>query len=157
MIDLKSFLLSFKYAFEGIWFCISTQRNFRFHTAAALTAWLLSLKYDFSGNEKIILCFTIAFVLISEMINTAVEAIVDMTCKEYNKNAKIAKDVCAASVFVSAIAAVITALVLFYDNGRFWYIMLDYIKNPLFWVYTAVCLFYIFGFNLIFGGKTGDK
>ena len=157
MIELKKFLLSFKYALEGLWHCILTQRNFRFHTAAALTAWLLSLKYDFSGNEKIILCFTIAFVLISEMINTAVEAVIDLTCTDYNKSAKIAKDVCAGVVLVSAFASIITAFVLFYDGGKFWYIMAEYVKNPLFWVYAAVCLFYIFGFNMIFGGKTSDK
>ena len=91
------------------------------------------------------------------MINTAVEAVVDITCKEFNKYAKIAKDVCAASVLVSATASVITAFVLFYDGGKFWYIMSEYVKNPFFWIYTVLCLIYIFGFNYIFGGKTSDK
>ena len=157
MIYLKKFLLSFKYAFEGLWYCIKTQRNFRFHTAAALTAFLLSQKYDLSGSEKLILMFTIVFVLMSEMLNTALEAVVDMTSKEYNSFAKIAKDVCAGAVLISAIAASLTGIILFYDNGNFWYILFDYIKNPLFWLYALICIIYISGIIFKFGGKTSDK
>ena len=154
---MKKFLLSFKYAFEGLWYCIKTQRNFRFHTVAALTALLLAKKYNLDGSQKLILLFTIVFVLISEMFNTSLEAVVDMVTNEYNIYAKIAKDVCAAAVLVSAITASLTGIILFYDNGNFWCVLLDYIKNPWFWVYAAVCIIYISGVIFKIGGKTGDK
>ena len=154
---MKKFLLSFKYAFDGLWYCIKTQRNFRFHTAAALTAFLLAQKYSLDGSQKLILLFTIVFVLISEMFNTALEAVVDMVTNEYSIFAKIAKDVCAAAVLISAITASLTGIILFYDSGNFWYVLLDYIKNPWFWMYGGVCIAYISGIIFKFGGKTSDK
>ena len=150
---MKKFLMSFKYALEGIWHCIVTQRNFRFHTMAALSALILSAKYQLSGAEMLVLTFTIVFVLMSEMINTALEAVVDMTANGYNSYAKIAKDVVAGAVLVSAIAASVTGIVLFYRDGYFWQVLGEYIKNPLFWLYIAAGLVYISG--IIFkGGKS---
>lgn len=150
---MKKFLLSFKYAFEGIWHCIVTQRNFRFHTMAALSALILSLKYQLTRTEILVLTFTIIFVLISEMINTALEAVVDMTANGYNSYAKIAKDVVAGAVLVSAIAASITGIVLFYRDGYIWQVLGEYIRNPLFWLYIAIGIVYISG--IIFnGGKS---
>ncbi len=157
MIVLKNFLKSFKYAFEGIWYCIKTQRNFRFHTAAAFTAFLLADNYNLDGTQKLVLLFTIVFVLISEMLNTSLEAVVDMTANGYNAFAKIAKDVCAAAVLISAITASYTGIVLFYDNGNFWNVLLDYIKNPLFWVYAALCIIYISGVFFKNGGKNSEQ
>lgn len=150
------FLLSFRYAFEGIWYCIVTQRNFRFHTMAALSAIILSAEYELTRAEMLVLTFTIVFVLISEMINTALEAVVDMTANGYNPYAKIAKDVVAGSVLVSAIAASVTGIVLFYRDGYFWYVLGEYIKNPLFWLYIAAGLVYISGI-LFNGGKSSGQ
>ena len=148
-----SFLNSFKYAFYGLIHCIKTQRNFRFHTCAALSAAILSYKYDLSHSDKLILAFTIVFVLISEMINTSIESVVDMTTKEYNEYAKIAKDVSAGAVLISAITASVTGMLLFYQDGRIWTIVLEYIKNPFFWVYIIVGLIYIFGIPFTFWRK----
>lgn len=144
-----AFIRSFKYAIFGVWHCIKTQRNFRFHTYAALSAMLLAYKYNLSQTEKLVLMFTIVFVLISEMFNTAIESIVDMTTKDFNPYAKVAKDVAAGSVLVSALAAATTGLVLFYNGGFIWQIVIDYIKNPLFWLYVAVGLIYISGILFI--------
>ena len=151
---MKNFLMSFKYAFEGIWYCISTQRNFRFHTMAALSAIILSAKYELSRAEILVLSFTILFVLISEMVNTALEAVVDMTANGFNRYAKIAKDVVAGAVLVSTFAASLTGIVLFYRDGYFWHVLSDYIRNPLFWLYIAVGIVYISGILFKNGGKT---
>lgn len=140
-----AFFKSFKYAFAGLMHCIRTQRNFRFHTFAALSAIILAYKYNLSHTEKLVLMFTIVFVLICEMFNTAVESIVDMCTDEYNPFAKIAKDVAAGSVLVSAFAAATTGLVLFYDGGLIWRIVCEYVKNPLFWLYVTVGIMYISG------------
>ena len=140
-----AFFRSFKYAFTGLVHCIKTQRNFRFHTFAALSAIILAYKYNLNRTEKLVLMFTIVFVIISEMFNTAAESIVDMYTKEFNPYAKIAKDVAAGSVLVSAFAAATTGVVLFYDGGYIWQIVCDYVKNPLFWLYGALGLVYISG------------
>ena len=142
---MKKFLLSFKYAFAGFWHCIATQRNFRFHTMAALSALILAAKYELSRAEVLVLAFTIVFVLISEMFNTALEAVVDMTAGGYNKLAKIAKDVAAGAVLVSAMAASLTGIVLFYRDGYIWQVVYGYIKSPLFWLYITAGLVYISG------------
>lgn len=144
-----AFFRSFKYAFFGFWHCIKTQRNFRFHTMAALSAMLLAYKYNLNQTEKLVLMFTIIFVLISEMFNTSIESIVDIKTKEINPYAKIAKDVAAGSVLVSALAASATGLVLFYNGGEIWHIMLEYIKNPMFYLYIAAGLVYVSGILFI--------
>ncbi len=140
-----SFLKSFKYAFEGLIYMIKNERNFRFHLCAGLSAILLSFNYDLSGTKKLILAFTITFVIICEMFNTAVECAVDLSSPQYSHPAKIAKDVSAGAVLVSAFIAIASAFVLFYDGRKFWYIVLNYIKNPMFWIYTALCITFIHG------------
>ena len=140
-----AFFRSFKYSFAGLWYCIRTQRNFRFHTFAALCAVILAYRYSLSQTEKLVLVFTIVFVLISEMFNTAIESIVDMKTREFSPYAKIAKDVAAGSVLVSAFAASATGLVLFYNGGQIWGIVLDYIKNPMFWLFMTAGLVYVSG------------
>lgn len=111
-------LKSFSYAFEGLYYCISTQRNFRFHIVSAITVLLMSRFYSLSRLEILSLAATIMFVLICEMINTAVEATVDMHGGEYNVYAKVAKDVAAGAVLISAIFAVAVAFALFFDTER---------------------------------------
>lgn len=140
-----NFLKSFKYAFEGLMYMIKFERNFRFHLCAGLSAILLSFNYDLSGTKKLILAFTITFVIICEMLNTAVECAVNLSSPEYSQLAKIAKDVSAGAVLVSAFIAIASAFVLFYDARIFWNIVLNYIKNPLFWIYTALCITFIHG------------
>lgn len=140
-----AFIRSFKYAFEGLIHCIKTQRNFRFHTFAALSAMILSYRYSLTEVELLVLMFTIVFVLISEMFNTAIESIVDMTTSEYSFFAKTAKDVAAGAVLVSSFAAGATGIALFYRDGEIWTIALEYIKNPLFWIYIGAGLLYISG------------
>lgn len=144
-----AFFRSFKYAFFGVMHCIKTQRNFRFHTFAALSAMILAYRYELSQTEKLVLMFTIVFVLISEMFNTSIEAIVDITTKQIHPFAKIAKDVAAGAVLISALAASATGLVLFYNDGIIWHIVADYIKKPLFWIYIVAGLIYISGIIFI--------
>lgn len=140
-----AFLKSFKYAFMGVKYCIATQRNFRFHTFAALSAVILACRYGLSGIEKLVLAFTIAFVLISEMFNTALESVVDMTANGYNDYAKAAKDVAAGAVLISAVTAALTGIILFYNHGHFWTVLFEYLTTPLFWVYIAFGFLYVSG------------
>jgi diacylglycerol kinase len=90
----------------------STFRSFGY-AWDAIIAIVLGLALKLSSQEWIILSFTIAFVLILEFINTALEAIVDMVSPRIRQEAKLAKDVAAAAVLVSAILSVVVGIFLF--------------------------------------------
>lgn len=142
-------LNSFKYAFQGLWYCICTQRNFRFHIVAALSVLIVSLFYGFDRFERICLAFAILFVLICEMINTAIESAIDMHGGEYNINAKIAKDVAAGAVVLSAVLAVIIAFSLFWDIPTILDILGFFFSKPYLWaaviLYAAIAVCFVIG------------
>ena len=102
--------LSFKYAWAGVSYAFATQRNFRIHTAIATLAISLGLFLQISAVEMAIISVTCAIVMVLELINTAIESVVDLTVKQtYHELAKIAKDCAAGAVLISAIAAVFVA------------------------------------------------
>jgi diacylglycerol kinase len=104
---------SFGYAIEGIKEAVKSEPNIRIHLIIGFIAIIMAYILRFNKTEWIILIFTISFVLILELINTALEAIVDIVSPQIQRKAKIAKDVAAAAVLVSAILAVIVGLFLF--------------------------------------------
>ncbi|MGF1590779.1 MAG: diacylglycerol kinase family protein [Pleurocapsa sp.] len=102
--------LSFKYAWAGVCYAFSTQRNFRIHTFIGIVAVSLGAILRIEAIEMAIISMTCAIVMVLELINTAIEAVVDLTVKQsYHELAKIAKDCAAGAVLISAIAAVIVA------------------------------------------------
>ena len=113
MSKTHSTIKSFGYAFDGIKEALTNEPNFRVHSAIAFSAVLLGLILRLESYEWIILAFTIAFVLILELVNTSLEAIVDIVSPQIAPKAKVAKDVIAAAVLISAILAVIIGLFLF--------------------------------------------
>ncbi len=134
---VHSLVKSFGYAISGVWYCIRTQRNFRFHMVAALTVLILSRFFQLTEIETVLLAFTILFVMICEMINTAIEATVDIYCKTYHPMAKIAKDVAAGAVFLSAVIAVAVGIVLFWKPDIIWSILQFAADTPAVWAGTA--------------------
>lgn len=105
--------ISFKHAFDGLIYAIRTQPNFRFHLLATIVVVLLGLYFSISSTEWLILVFTINTVLVAEMINTSIEAIVDLITLEQKTDAKTAKDVASAMVLISATLSVVIALIIF--------------------------------------------
>ncbi len=106
-------LLSFKYAWQGVTYAFRTQRNFRIHLIMGAIALCLSLYFRLSAIACSIISLTIALVLVLELLNTALEAVVDLTVgREFHQLAKIAKDCAAGAVLIAAIAALIIAGVL---------------------------------------------
>ena len=102
--------LSFKYAWAGVCYAFVTQRNFRIHTFVGILAVSLGAFLRISGVEMAVITMTCAIVMVLELINTAIESVVDLTVKQsYHELAKIAKDCAAGAVLVSAIAAVAVA------------------------------------------------
>ena len=97
---------SFNYAFEGVVHVLRTQRNMRIHFAIAAGVLLAALGFDVSRLELIALLLAISFVLIAEMLNSAVEAAVDVASTSFDPLAKLAKDVAAGAVLIAAVNAV---------------------------------------------------
>lgn len=104
---------SFSFAFDGIKTAFKEEPNFKIHVVLALLALILAVILGFSGIEWLILLFTITLVLTLELVNTALEEIVNLVSPEIKEGAKVAKDVSAAAVLISAILAIVVGLVLF--------------------------------------------
>ncbi|WP_036482371.1 diacylglycerol kinase family protein [Myxosarcina sp. GI1] len=102
--------LSFKYAWAGVKYAFLTQRNFRIHTAIGALAVSLGSYLHIQPMEMAVIVLTCAIVMVLELINTAIEAVVDLTVKQsYHELAKIAKDCAAGAVLIGATAAVLVA------------------------------------------------
>lgn len=104
---------SFKYAIDGITTAFRNEPNLKIHFSAALIATVAAIILKFSIIEWIILSFTIVLVITLELINTVLETLVDMISPEYRHEAKVAKDVSAAMVLISAVFSIIVGLLLF--------------------------------------------
>ena len=105
--------VSFKNAFSGLWWALSTQPNFRIHLFLSAVALVLSYMLQIPAVEICIIVFTIVLGLSAEMINTAIESMTDLITKEWRTEAKIAKDVSAGMMLTVAIGAVIIAGIIF--------------------------------------------
>lgn len=113
MIKRRTLFQSFKYALNGIKYAIREDQNFRVHILATLLVISMSLMFDVSPFEMGILGVMIVLVIATEMINTAIENMVDLITKEYREEAKIAKDVGAGMVLVSSVGALIVGFLIF--------------------------------------------
>jgi len=108
-----SLIESFNYAFEGIIHVLRTQRNMRIHFAVALAVLIAGLAVDVSRLELIALLLAIAFVLIAEMINTALEAAIDVATTSFDPMAKLAKDIAAGAVLIATVNAIAIGYLVF--------------------------------------------
>ena len=110
----KNVLLSFKYAFSGIYYVLKTSRNFRIQLIFALISLIIGLLLQISLSNYVILIATIMSVLILEILNTSIESIVDLLVKkEFSSLAKISKDTSAGAVLLASINSVIIAVSIF--------------------------------------------
>ena len=108
-----AFLQSFVYAFAGVRYAVRTQRNARVHLAIAILAIGLGLWLGLSPLEWALVFVAITGVFIAEMLNTVVEACVDLATQEYHPLAKVAKDVAAGTVLLNAVLSIVIGLFVF--------------------------------------------
>lgn len=106
-------LRSFVYAWDGVRYVARTQRNMRIHLALGTLAVALGILLRISPVEWAVIFVAIALVLVSEMMNTVVEAIVDLASPRYHSLAKVAKDTAAGAVLLNAILSLVIALFVF--------------------------------------------
>jgi diacylglycerol kinase (ATP) len=97
---------SFNYAFEGIIHVLRTQRNMRLHFLVAFVVVVVAVVVNVTKLELIVLLISIAFVLITEMINSAIEAAIDIATTSFDPMAKLAKDIAAGAVLIASANAV---------------------------------------------------
>lgn len=112
----RNLIDSFKNAFQGIWYAFVKERNMKIHVAAATAVILLSLWLGVSKIEMTVLCLTIAMVICFELINTAMEVMVDIIVDVYHPKAKIIKDVSAGAVFISALFSIVAGVTILFDK-----------------------------------------
>ena len=113
-----SLLESFNYAFEGIIHVLRTQRNMRIHFVVAFLVLIAALVTGVDKVELIALLLAIAFVLITEMVNTAVEGAIDVATTSFDPMAKLAKDIAAGAVLIATVTAVAVGYLVFADRIR---------------------------------------
>jgi diacylglycerol kinase (ATP) len=110
--ELYSRIKSFYYAFSGWWYVIRTQRNAWIHAIISLVVFGLAFWLRIDRYEWAIILLAMMAVWMGEFMNTAIEAVVDMTMPDPHPLAKIAKDVAAAAVLVGAMGAVLIGLLI---------------------------------------------
>jgi diacylglycerol kinase (ATP) len=108
-----SLLESFNFAFEGIIHVLRTQRNMRIHFAVAVAVLVAAVLTGVERLELIALMLAISFVLIAEMVNTAIEGAVDVSTTSFDPNAKLAKDIAAGAVLIATMNAIAIGYLVF--------------------------------------------
>ncbi len=144
---------SFNYAIEGLKHSLRTQRNMRIHLAAGIVVITLGMVLSLDRIDFILLLSAVTLVLVAEMFNTAIELAVDIFTKEFHHMAKMAKDIAAGCVFITAVYAVIVGYLIFFKTAKVIDISDVFIKirqSP--WHITAIALMLIVG--IVIGLKT---
>ena len=108
---------SFGYAFEGIFTCIRNERNMKIHVAVTLRVIIAGFILGLSVTEWCICLGLFGLVMALELVNTAVEAVVDLVTAKRHPLAKIAKDTAAGAVLIAAIMAAVIGLLIFVPKG----------------------------------------
>ena len=103
---------SFRFAFSGLWYALRTQRNTRIHLAISVVVVGLGLWLNLAAIQWAVLALTIGVVLVSEMLNTVAETLVDLASPGFHPLAKVVKDVTAGAVLLAAIVSIVVGLLV---------------------------------------------
>ena len=109
---------SFNHAIAGLIHAIRTQKNMKIHLTAAIFVLSFSLLFDLSRVELSLIIIAISLVIFAELINTAVEIIIDILTQDYSFKARIAKNISAAAVVVAAGNAIFIAYLVFFKKAQ---------------------------------------
>ena len=111
--DMRKFIKGFSYAFAGLAYAFKSQLNFKVHILSTFLVSLAGYWFKLSSSEWLWIIASIGVVLITELLNTAIETLVDLISPEIHPKAKIIKDVAAGAVLIAAITAAGIGLVIF--------------------------------------------
>lgn len=110
---LKRFLKSFKYSFEGIIYAYTKEQSMTIHLTITAFVIMAGIIYQISYTEWLMCILIISIIIATELLNTAIEAVVDLTCPTIHPLAKIAKDTASGAVLIYSIAAFIMGIMIF--------------------------------------------
>lgn len=146
----RSIISSFNYAVSGIILALKTEKHMRIHYGIAIGVILLSLFFDFSRTEFLLLLFAISLVIVAEMINTALEKVVDLITKDYHPLARLVKDISAGAVLIAAINSIVVGYLLFFDrlNNYSELLFVKIRKSPVHLTFVALILVILFTIGL---------
>ncbi|TKI56212.1 diacylglycerol kinase family protein [Brevibacillus antibioticus] len=113
MKEWRRLTRSFTYALQGISYTVRTQRNMQIHVAAAVLVLAVACWLQIPRSDVLLVLFSIGLVFSLELVNTSIEAVVDLASPEWHAKAKIAKDVGAGAVLVAAILSFIIGVLVF--------------------------------------------
>ena len=147
---MKKLIKSFQYAGRGLRFCLRSERNMRIHLIASVYVLLFSLFFGLTALEYAVLILLIALMFSAEMINTAIEALVNLVSPCYHQLARIAKDVAAGAVFVCAGAAVVVGVLFFWKPEVYPAIAQFFLERP--WCIALLAVSVILSVLFIFRG-----
>ena len=109
----KNLSNSFRYATQGIIYGFVSQRNFRIHLFIGSLVFVLGIVLNLSFNQLAVLVLTVTAILVLELLNTAIESVVDLAIgRRFHPLARIAKDCSAAAVLVASISSLLIAFLL---------------------------------------------
>ena len=109
-------LLSFNYAFQGLVAAVRHQRNMRIHLILGFLVLIVSIFLNLSRLQLVVIFVAVALVFITEMINSAIEAVVDLLTDKIDPRAKAAKDFAAGAVLIAAVNALVVAYLVLADR-----------------------------------------
>ena len=137
-------VISFRAAYTGVARTIATQRNMKLHLLSAMMVLVVGMMLPLDLASRVVLLFAIAVVFFAEILNTGLEAIVDLFIGEYHRLAMLAKDAAAGGVLVFSVATVLVF-------GEILYTRWDLVTGNLDAVYSGV----IFGVPLVISEAIG--
>lgn len=111
---MRQWIKSANYAIEGILHGARTQRHLRYHFISAAAVLLAGFILGVSRMEFIVLTLAVILVLLAEMLNTALEYVVDLLSPEYTEKARIVKDIAAGAVLITAFGAAVLGFIVIF-------------------------------------------
>ena len=113
-MPLRKWIKSANYAIEGILHGAKTQRHLRYHFFSAALVLFLSYLLGVTRVEFVLISLAVIVVIAAEMLNSSVEAIVDILSPEYSEKARVAKDIAAGAVLIAAFGAVVLGYIILF-------------------------------------------
>ena len=138
--QIRGLVKSFLYAFRGLWLCIRNERNMRIHLVVAVVVTIFSLVFGLTALEYAVLILAMGFVIVADMVNTAIEALVDLQSPAYDSLARIAKDVAAGAVLIAAGVAVLVGIGLFWKPQKLLAALACVFTSPFLLILFAVLI-----------------
>ncbi|MFN3395932.1 MAG: diacylglycerol kinase [Thermodesulfovibrionales bacterium] len=120
-MPLKRWIKSTNYAIEGILHSAKTERHLRYHLCAAASVLLISYIIGVSRQDFLIIALIAIMVILAELLNTSIEAVTDLLSPDKSEKARIAKDVAAGAVLITALGAAIVGYIILIPYFKRWF------------------------------------